>query len=178
MSQPLIASAKSLELLRKHTAKGHHKDSVVKADKFEKVMTHKQPDIQCRLDQVRADRIALNRRKLSSIFQTVLLCGRQNIPLRGHRDNLTDVESDSQQDANHGNFHALLQFRIEAGDTVLGEHPAHGSRNAMYTSSVIQNQIIDILADQIRQKILEKVITAQWYTVVADEVSRFPHVPL
>ena len=65
VSQPLIASAKSLELLHKHTAKGHHKDSVVKADEFEKVMTHKQPDIQCRLDQVRADRIALNRRKLS-----------------------------------------------------------------------------------------------------------------
>ena len=47
MSKPLIASAKSLELLRKYTAKGHHKDSVVKADEFEKVMTHKQPDVQC-----------------------------------------------------------------------------------------------------------------------------------
>ena len=101
----------------------------------------------------------------------MLLCGRQNIPLRGHTDNLTDVESDSQQDANHGNFHALLQFRIEAGDTVLREHLAHGSRNAMYMSSVIKNQIIDILADQIHQKILEKVIAAQWYTVVADEVT-------
>ena len=93
VSKPLIASAKSLELLRKLTAKGHHKDSVVKADEFEKVMTHKQPDVQCWLDQVRADWITLNCRKLSSIFQTVLLCGRQNIPLRVHRDNLTDVES-------------------------------------------------------------------------------------
>ena len=71
MSQPLIASAKSLDLLRKHTAEGHHKDSVVKADEFEKVMTHKQPDIQCRLDQVRADRIVLNHRKLSSIFHAL-----------------------------------------------------------------------------------------------------------
>lgn len=88
------------------------------------------------------------------------------IPLPVHRDNLTDIESGSQQDANHGNFHALLQFRIEAGDNILSEHVAHGSRNAMYTSSVIQNQIIGILAGQIRQKILEKVIAAQllWQT--------------
>lgn len=47
---------------------------------------------------------------------------------------------------NFGNFWALLDFRVEAG---VGEHLTSAPRNATYTSSVIQNQLIDILADQI-----------------------------
>ena len=26
------------------------------------------------------------------------------------------------QSENHGNFHALLKFRVEAGDMILGQH--------------------------------------------------------
>lgn len=71
----------------------------------------------------------------------------------------------------HGNFLALLAFRVDAGDTVLGDHLSSGARNAMYTSSTIQNQIIDILADQVRQKIVDNVKRARWYSVIADEVT-------
>ena len=42
----------------------------------------------------------------------------------------------------HGNFVALLNFRIEAGDTVLQEHLSTTAQNATYTSNTIQNQII------------------------------------
>ena len=48
---------------------------------------------------------------------------------------------------NHGNFVALLNFQIEAGDTVLREHMSTAARNATYTSNTIQNQIITMLAD-------------------------------
>ena len=69
---------------------------------------------------------------------------------------------------NHGNFFALLNFRVEAGDTVLGEHLSTAPQNATYTSNTVQNQIIDVLADQ---QIVQKVQAANWYTVIADEVS-------
>ena len=42
--------------------------------------------------------------------------------LHGHRDSLIDVERDILGSDNRGNFLALLNFRIEAGDTVPGEH--------------------------------------------------------
>ena len=58
---------------------------------------------------------------------------------------------------NHGNFLALLKFRVDAGDTVLGEHLVTAARNATYISPVIQNQIIEVLSDQLRQKIVQKV---------------------
>ena len=44
------------------------------------------------MNQAMADRVASNRQKLPSIIKTIMFCGRQNIALRGHRDNVTDLE--------------------------------------------------------------------------------------
>ena len=66
--------------------------------------------------------------------------------LRGHRDNATDIEKDPSSTENHGNFRALLNFRVDAGDNVLGDHLTTASKNATYTSCVIQNQVIDVVA--------------------------------
>ena len=84
---------------------------------------------------------------------------------------MTDIEKDASRTKNHGNFHALLKFRVDAGDTILGEHLSTAARNATYTSSVIQNEIIAVLADHIRDQIIAKVRAARWFTVVADEVT-------
>ena len=43
--------------------------------------------------------------------------------------------------------------------------------NATYTSSVIQNQIIDVLSDQVRQKIIRKVHQVKLFSVIADEIT-------
>ena len=115
--------------------------------------------------------MACNHQKLSSIFKTVVFCGRQNIPLRGHCDNATDLEKDILEVENPGNFSALLDFRVDAGDTILEEHLARASRNATYTSPVIQNQVINVVADQVQQKIITKVQAAKWFTVITDEVT-------
>ena len=107
----------------------YHKRAVVDYEAFMKVMTQKQPSIQQQLREITQETIANNRKKLYSIIETILLCGRQNIALRGHRDSSTDLERNSD-----GNFWALLQFRVLAGDTVLGEK---APRNAMYTMTFL-----------------------------------------
>ena len=76
-----------------------------------------------------------------------------------------DIEKDASGTKNHGNFHALLKFRVDAGDTSLGEHLSTAARNATYTSSVIQNEIIAVFADHIRDQIISKVRAARWCTV-------------
>ena len=166
----MTAFAKALELFRKHSDKGYHKEAVIGSEEFLKVMTNQQPDLRNRLSQAMADRVASNRQKLASIFKMIAFCGWQNNALRGHHDNATDIERDPSDTENHGNFQALLNFRVDAGDTVLGEHLATASRNATYTSSVIQNQVIDVLADQVRQKIIGNVQVAKWFSVI-DEVT-------
>ena len=64
-------------------------------------MMYKQPDIRHTLNEAMDERIKKNRLKLTSIFETVLFCGRNNIALRGHRDNATDVEKDTYTSETH-----------------------------------------------------------------------------
>ena len=75
VSHALTTYNKALELCRKHTNKSHHKDAIVRADDFVKVMTNQQPSISHQLNQTLAERVATNRRKLHSIFETIILCG-------------------------------------------------------------------------------------------------------
>ena len=84
-------------------------------------MSAQQLDIQQRMSKSLVETISMNHQKLSSIMKTILFCGQQNIALRGHRDSALDIERDVDDSQNHGNFVALLNFRIDAGDSVL-EH--------------------------------------------------------
>ena len=64
-----------------------------------------------------------------------------------------------------------MKFRVDAGDSVLSEHLLTAPRIATYSSSIIQNQVIDIFADQIRQNIISRVKKVKWHGVVTDEVT-------
>ena len=75
------------------------------------------------------NRIENNRAKLKPIIKTVVFCGRQNIPLRGHHDDSTYYDHE-----NPGNFQALLDFRVNNGNKVLQEHFKTANRNATYRS--------------------------------------------
>ena len=44
-------------------------------------------------------------------------------------------------------------------------------KNATYTSPDIQNQVIDVLGDHILEKVLTKVKKAQYFSLIADEVT-------
>ena len=107
---------------------------------FQKVMSNEQPSVAHQLNIATQQKIADNRLKPR--------CGRQNISLRGHGDSLCDVEKN--RTASHGNFWALLEFRVSAGDTVLQEHLAKAPANARYTSPTIQSEIAEILCAQVR----------------------------
>ena len=100
VSRPLKDFKKALEKLRKHPKTEHHKAAVASATEFQRSMSNQQADIQQRLSK--SHRIANNRQKLESIIKTIILCGRQNIALRGHRDNALDIERDAAGLQNHG----------------------------------------------------------------------------
>ena len=92
-----------------------------------------------------------NRSKLSSIVKTVIFCGQQNTSLRGHRDDSRYV---TESESSLGNFQALLQFRIDAGDKVLEEHFKITGKNCTYRSKTTQNELIEVCGDYIRNNIL------------------------
>ena len=126
------------------------------------------PSISQQLSDVYHNTVELNRQKLRSIIKTVVLCGKQNIALQGHRDDLSHIEEAS---GNPGNFQALLNFRVEAGGKVLVNHSANGPRNATYCSKMIQNEIIEVLGTYIQDKSIAEINEAGAFFLLADEAS-------
>ena len=93
-----------------------HKDAVLEMIEFKKLMANQSLAIDQTQNKIAAERVFTNGKKLDSILMTVILCGRENLALRGHRD-------DSQHyDDSVGKFQALLDFAVECEDKVLEEH--------------------------------------------------------
>ena len=72
-------------------------------------------------------KVFTNRQVISAIIKVIIVCGQQNIPLRGHRDfGKIDVcgYGRLQSAANDGNFRSLLRLMISCGDETLKSHMA------------------------------------------------------
>ena len=108
--------------------------------------------------------VTQNQEKLPSILKTIIFCGKQNIALRGHREG-------GGTGQNPGNFLALLDFRVDSGDTILANHFKECPRNAQYKSPTIQNELIACTGEWIRNHIIQEVIEARFFSVCADEVT-------
>ena len=118
VTKPFINFKKAAEKLDEHShGKKFHKIAVDAAMTFMQIQNKRILSIDQQLS-IQRTAIAQDRLKLCSIVE-IIFCGRQGISLRGHQDDHTYVDTDL---ANHGNFLALLQFRIQAGDKVLSEH--------------------------------------------------------
>lgn len=174
VNQPLTNFKKASNILIKHFGcKGRksHQIAVEKAKAFCNVMTNQAVSIDQQLSSQRAQIVANNRLKLRSIAATIIFCGKQAISLRGHRDDWSTLENNDASNTLGGNFQALLQFRIDSGDQILKEHLRTAQNNAIYTSKTIQNDIIYICGDLLRNKILKKVREAHFFSVIADEAT-------
>lgn len=104
------------------------------------------------------------------IIECILLCGRQELALRGHRGEKRNILIDENAIQNAGNFRAILQFRAK-GDIFLQNVLEGTDTNIKYLSPGIQNQLINICNDIILKKIVTKVNEAQCFSVLADETT-------
>ncbi|KAL6481128.1 hypothetical protein MHYP_G00092080 [Metynnis hypsauchen] len=100
-----------------------------------------------------------NREYIKTIGEVLLLTATQNMAQRGHNE--------SAESGNKGNFKAIL-------DTIANHNKAVKKRlasnhNAKYTSKIIQNEVLDCLADMVRTEITEKVKNSEVFSIVADE---------
>ena len=110
---------------------------------------------------------------LNHLFKVDILCGKQGLALRGHRDDKIDWEKENC--SNEGNFIELVRFRAET-DLILGNHLANchlanSPRNACYTLRTIQNELVGIISQSIRNDILDEIKRVQLYSIIADEVT-------
>ncbi|CAH1100774.1 unnamed protein product [Psylliodes chrysocephalus] len=99
-----------------------------------------------------------NRNKLHYIVKTILFLAVQDIPLRGKTGQRAVLNN-------------VLNFRAEAGDEVLRYNLITAAKNAKYISHRIQNEIINISCEILREKIVWRVNKAKYFSVLADETA-------
>jgi len=143
-----------------------HEFARKKALNFLGVMESTKDDIRTISKTKNTKVVRKNREILSSVVKCIVLCGKQNLPLRGHRDDSQHIEDNN---INSGNFQALINFRVDSGDENLKNFLENGPRNATYRSKTIQNEIIDVIKECIVGDLVAEVKDSSLYSISADE---------
>ena len=82
-------------------------------------------------------------------------CGRQETPLRGHRD--AGAFSLNETDCNDGVLKAALRLQVEAADKQTSDLFLKAPRIASYLNWRVQNQIVSLMGDAIQKQILSDI---------------------
>lgn len=131
------------------------------------------------------------REYLRSLFEILLLLGKQGIPLIGHTTSLTvstltfrdEVAADGKQDKTEGNgngigsrprptfsplsnFQALVEFRISSGDEALRRHFEDASTNSESCPPETLQNMLQVAGSCIREDLLQLV---ELYSLIAGE---------
>jgi len=128
------------------------------------------PSVDVVLNSQLKQQIVDNRKRILPIIDTVILCGRQGLALRGDGDH-GNMQSLEDPLTNDGNFRALLRYRANGGDEHLVNQLLRSGLNATYISSTIQNEVIHACNDLILADVVEKVNAAHCFSVLADETA-------
>lgn len=105
---------KDCSILR-HEQSAYHKSACIEYQTLKASLTSPETTVQYKISSQNKDIYDKNLRLLRMIVESVILCGKQNIPLRGHRDDSTSTSS------NKGNFWAILNL-LASNDEELANH--------------------------------------------------------
>ena len=139
----------------KSTDSSHHV-CVTKACHFLDVRAGKMASICSAVSETHKIQVEQNRHIIKKIIEVLVLCGKQNIPIRGHTEE-------------RSNFLAILESKSN-GDAILMEHLKSATNvRARYTSPDIQNELLSICAEQIQSNIIKACNDALCFALIADE---------
>lgn len=104
-----------------------------------------------------------NKEYIKSLFEIVLLMGKQNVSLEGRK--FIDPDGVYSPD----NFQALLEYRINSGDEVLRRRFEMLAVNQEYCSRFQQEQILEICESCIREEVMRDVRNSQFFSIVVED---------
>ncbi|GBO16502.1 hypothetical protein AVEN_231505-1 [Araneus ventricosus] len=94
---------------------------------------------------------------------------KQQIAVRGNRDGgRIGLE---EPEKNEGTFRSLLRYRANSGDNDLKDQLMNSGGRRMYTSSFIQNELINTFGHLIQSQIVRNVRESIFHSVLADETT-------
>ncbi|XP_044134789.1 zinc finger MYM-type protein 1-like [Bufo gargarizans] len=99
------------------------------------------------------------RQVLHKIVNVTLTMSMANLSFRGHREKLGEV--------NNGNFLSIIELLAEY-DPVLKQLLQLPQKSVRYLSPRIQNEIIDILSNKVRNIIVSEIKQAPFFSIIMD----------
>ena len=151
------------------TSKEYHRSAMTRMSEFLARYEDQSQSVDTMLDSQAQRVIDRNKQVIESLFRVAILCGKQGLAMRGHRDDKVQW-GDAVEGPNEGNFVQLVRFRAET-DKVLADHLSKGPKNTRYTSKTIHNELVRVAGDKIRTDILEDVKHDKFCSIIADEVT-------
>jgi len=157
-SSPVSDWTNLSKFVSRHTAQtSSHHDNVRAGEEFIRVGEGNKTDVVTQLSTHHHEAIEKNRHIIKEIIKVLVFCGKQNIAIRGH----TEEKS---------NFAALLNLQAE-NDSILAAHMARGDPRRKYTSPTIQNELIELCANQIRESLTKACNLSGCFGFIADEAT-------
>ncbi|XP_060855245.1 zinc finger MYM-type protein 1-like [Metopolophium dirhodum] len=163
----------AVERFNNHEKTNYHQNSVIDCQSVSAIVIGKSDSVYHQLNKAEKTQKENNRKIIIPVIDSVLICGRQGIALRGHRD--SGVLKLEDPIINEGNFRALLRFFLKAtatsGDESFILARENCARNAQYISWKIQNEIVSICYEIISSKIVNRINESNFFSIIADETA-------
>ena len=126
-----------------------------------------QTSVMKQLHAAHKDFVEMNCKYLKVIMESLFYTAQQNIAQRGHEENHEDIGSDIKR----GNFLELLRLRCIDIPWLEEKLKTQLAKHAQWTAPDIQNEILQILADLILERIQQDCIASGPFGVIVDETS-------
>ena len=173
LSKPWVQYSRVKDL-DEHCQHSYHTEAKERFDNRNSVDLGQQLSVSSQVDQQKQEELELRKKRLDSVIRTIMLCGKQAFPLRGHRNEavpLPKKDGNSESDVipgdlNRGNFMQLMEFRRQAGDSNVD---IHINKKSEYTSPGIQNELIGLIADEMTAQIVERINASPYFAIISDE---------
>ncbi|XP_050058718.1 zinc finger MYM-type protein 1-like [Aphis gossypii] len=160
----------AIEKFKHHEETCYHKACIENY----KVMSQKSyVPVNTQLDKVAVAEMIENRKLIRPVIESILVCGRQGLALRGHKDS-GPLSIEEEPIENDGNFRAILRYGLKMaslGNSDLQLIRERCKRNAQYLSPKIQNEIIYTCNKLILERIVKRINLSKGFCVLADETA-------
>lgn len=169
ITTPFVNYRKATELLNRHGNNEYHLLSAEKSSTFIDNYSSSK-SVKTILNKKSMAIINKNKKRLVPIVKSIIFCGHNNLPLRGHRDD-GQLEINSAITGDQGVFRSLLAFRLDSGDEILHEHLENCKKNATMISKTVQNEIIEVIHEVLVNNIVTNVKKSKYFSILCDETT-------
>ena len=154
----------ALKRLHAHHGKSPvHREATNRSIDFKARIEKKSTPIDLQFNKIKKEQIEENRKRLKFIVEAVILCGRQNIALRCHRD---DTKDQLAGEVNPGSFIEILKYGVRCAGILFEDFVKNMPANAHYRSKTIQNQIIEICGELLTNEIVNEIKEARFFSIL------------